>query len=72
MIKKVEHGYVIASRGVWLPGCFEDARTARYAFRFAPLWLERLRIDANKRAGKAKGIITWGDLARARGLMAKL
>ena len=34
MIRKFEDGAcVISSRGTWLPGVYEDERTAKYAFR---------------------------------------
>lgn len=55
MLYKVESGFVISSRGVWLPGCYEDERTARYAFRFSDETLQRLQDDANARAGGAGG-----------------
>ena len=37
MIRKLEShpGYVISSRGMWLPGIYDSERTARYAFRFS-------------------------------------
>ena len=66
MIYKVEGGCVISSGGSWLPGCYEDERTARYAFRFKDEVLQRLQDEANTRAGGKGGVITWGDLARAR------
>lgn len=64
-IHKTEGGYVISSHRVWMPGCYEDERTARYAFRFDDEVLQRLQDDANARAGGTGGTITWGDLARA-------
>lgn len=67
-IHKVAEGFVISSGGVWLPGCYEDERTAKYAFRFTDDVLQRLQDDANAREGHYKGVITYGDLARAKSL----
>ena len=65
MIHKTGEGrYVISSRGVWMPGCYADEGTARYAFRFPDEALQRLQDDANARAGGTGSVITWGDLAR--------
>lgn len=65
MIHKTGDGqFVISSHQVWLPGCYEDERTARYAFRFSHEILQRLQDDANARAGGKGGVLTWGDLAR--------
>lgn len=33
-IYKTDDGYLISSNQVWLPGCYDTERTARYAFRF--------------------------------------
>lgn len=66
MIHQTGGVYVISSRGVWRPGCYEDARTARYAFRFPDEVLQRLQDEASARAGGAGGVITWGDLARSK------
>lgn len=65
-IHKVEDCYVISSGHVWMPGSYEDERTARYAFRFEDGQLRKLQDEANARAGGYGGVITWGDLARAR------
>jgi hypothetical protein len=65
-IHKVEGGYAISSGGVWLPGAYEDERTARYAFRLPDAVLQRLQDDANARMPDGKGgTVTWGDVARA-------
>jgi hypothetical protein len=61
-IYKVDGGYVIASGGVWLPGCYEDERTARYAFRLPDAELVELRNNA---IARGDGVITWGDVAKA-------
>lgn len=60
-----EGQFVAASRGVWIPGVFEDERTARFAFRLPDAVLSRLQGEANIRAGGSGGVLTWGDLARA-------
>jgi len=64
-IKQVDGGFVISSGGTWLPGVYEDERTARYAFRLPAEVLQRLQDEANARAGGNGGVITWGDIARA-------
>lgn len=70
-IYKVSEGgepptYVISSGGAWLPGSYEDRRTANYAFRFPDDVLLRLRDQAKTRAGRQRGVITWGDLEAAK------
>lgn len=62
--KNKDGTYAISSHQVWLPGCYEDDRAARYAFRFGEGILLRLEEDANARVGGKGGVITWGDLAR--------
>lgn len=57
--------YSISSRQVWLPGVYEDERTAKYAFRFGDEALQRLQDAANKRAGGTGGVITYADLKLA-------
>jgi hypothetical protein len=54
------NGYVISSRHCWLPGVYENERTARWAFRFSDIDLQRLQDEANKRA---KRVITRADMA---------
>jgi hypothetical protein len=62
-IHKLEDGTcVIASGGVWLPGCYEDERTARFAFRLPDGEKARLRNQAIARGNR---VITWGDVAKA-------
>jgi hypothetical protein len=65
-IHKTDDGvFVIASGGSWLPGAYEDKRTARFAFRLPNETLSRLQRAANARAGGYGGVVTWGDLALA-------
>ena len=54
---------VIAASGVWLPGCYEDERTARFAFRVSDETKAKLRDQSLSRGD---GVITWGDIAKAR------
>lgn len=49
MIYPVEGGFVISSRGMWLPGVYADERAARYAFRFSNEELDR--INASRGVG---------------------
>lgn len=53
--------WVIASKGVWLPGAYEDERAAKFAFRLPDVELEVLRVMSNQRGSP----ITWGDIAKA-------
>lgn len=61
MIHEVKGHYVISSGGMWLPGFYEDARTARYAFRCSNKMLSELRDIAAKRGTPT----SWGEIARA-------
>jgi hypothetical protein len=64
-IHAIEGGYVISSHRVWLPGVYEDERTARYAFRLPVAALQRLQDAANARTpDRTGGTITWGDVAK--------
>lgn len=54
---------VIGADGMWLPGCYEDERTARFAFRVPDSVKARLRDEA---IARGDGVITWGDIARVR------
>lgn len=59
MIYKVDAGYVISSRHMWLPGVFEDERAARLAFK--------LSDDALADLSKAGEVISYDQvLARYR------
>lgn len=61
MIRRTEAGdYVISSRGRWLPGVYEDERTARWAFHFSDADLQRLQNRAGMRAVR---VITHEDLS---------
>lgn len=63
MIHKNDDGtFVISSRNVWLPGCYDCANTARRAFRHPDDVLKRLQDAANARTGGAGGVITGADL----------
>lgn len=65
-IYKVEGGYVISSHQVWLPGCYEDMRTARWAYQLPEEELQRLQEEANARSGGTwGGVITRGEVAKA-------
>ena len=64
-IHEVNGKFVALSRGVWIPGVFEDKRTARFAFRLPDEVLTQLQQEANVRAGGRNGVLTWGDLAGA-------
>jgi hypothetical protein len=63
-IHKTDHGVVISSGGSWLPGVFEDERTARWAFRFPDETLQKLQDAANVRAGGVGGVVTHDDLSK--------
>lgn len=39
--------FTIASGGMWLPGCYDSERAARYAFRFPDAALRRLQDRVN-------------------------
>lgn len=63
MIYKTDDGtYVISSNQVWIPGCFEDERTAKYAFKFTDSQLQKLQDEKNK----TTHIITFTDLQKLR------
>lgn len=54
---------VISASGTWLPGCYEDERTAKFAFRVSDDTKAKLQAQA---IARGDGIITWGDIAKAR------
>lgn len=53
---------VIASGGLWLPGCYESKRAARFAFRLPNATLSQLR-DAS--IARGDGVITFSDVQTA-------
>jgi hypothetical protein len=56
------NGYLISSRGMWLPGVYESERAARYAFRFPDAVLQEL----TERICHAGRVITFADLRAER------
>lgn len=60
-VYKVEEVYVISSHEVWLPGCYESERAAKYAFRFSYEDLYNLQESVNP-----NGIITYQMLVDFR------
>jgi hypothetical protein len=63
MIHKTDNGvYVISSYHLWLPGVYEDRRTANYAFRFKNEQLQKLQDEKNK----TSGVITFKDLRKLK------
>lgn len=64
MISRTRDGlFVASSRGAYIPGAYESARAARYAFRFTDRILDTLRRRA------PNGVITFSML---QGLRARL
>lgn len=47
MIHKLDNSFVISSNGVWLPGCYDSEKAAKYAFRFSYEDLQQLQNDVN-------------------------
>lgn len=66
LYKHEDGTYTISSHSVWMPGCYEDAKTARYAFRFSDSILTSIMKEANERAGGCGGTITYLDLKQAK------
>ncbi len=63
-IHKLEDGTcVIGAGGMWLAGCYENERAARFAFRVADIDKVTLRDNAQKRGD---GVITWQDIKHFR------
>ncbi len=58
-IYKTGDCFVISSRNQWVPGCYEDERTARYAFRFLDKDLMQLQESVNP-----GGVITFKMLQK--------
>lgn len=65
MIQKVDDGYVISSRGTWLPGVYESEKAARVAFRLPDSVLASLQEQANLDEGGKGGVITHRDVIAA-------
>ena len=61
VIREVNGHYVISSGHMWLPGCYEDKRTAQYAFQFDDCTLRDLQESINP-----GGIITMAMLKTVR------
>lgn len=61
MISEVNGHYVISSGHMWLPGCYETAGVARYAYQFPDEVLRDLQESVNP-----GGIITLAMLKAAR------
>lgn len=59
-INKIMNGYVISSRGCWLPGVYDSERAAKYAFRFPAEALQKLQDSVNP-----GGVITFAMLQEA-------
>jgi hypothetical protein len=53
--------FVISSGGTWIPGAYEDERTAKYAFRFPDQVLRELQESVNP-----NGVITFTMLQEER------
>jgi hypothetical protein len=47
MIHKVGNAFVISSRQMAIPGCYDTERTAKYAFRFPNAELQRIQDKVN-------------------------
>jgi len=60
MISKVDNGFVISSGGLWLPGCYDSERAAKYAFKFSEEDLQALQNEVNaKEPDFEKRVITF-------------
>lgn len=49
VIHKINNGFAISSGNVWLPGCYDSERAAKYAFRFLDEELQQLQNKVNTR-----------------------
>jgi hypothetical protein len=59
-VHKQEDGpCVISASGIWLPGCYEDERAARFAFRISDEAKQELE-HASYFTGNQ--VITWQDI----------
>ena len=43
VITEVDGGFVISSRGVWLPGVYKTKEAAQYAFQFSDVMLQYIQ-----------------------------
>lgn len=59
-----QSGFVISSRGSWLPGSYATKAAARWAYQFANETLQRLHDRVNVGEGRD---ITTDDLRAVRG-----
>ena len=55
---------VIGAGGMWLPGCYENERAARFAFRITDSHKAELRDMSINRGDK---VIKWSDIKEFRG-----
>jgi len=63
-IHKLDNGTcVIGASGIWLAGCYEDERAARFAFRVSDDTKVTLRDAA---IARGDGVITWRDISDIR------
>ena len=63
-VHKLEDGTcVISASSTWLPGCYENERAAKFAFRVSDEAKAELR-DAAIETGN--GVITWQDIKHYR------
>jgi hypothetical protein len=58
--------FVISSHQVWMPGAYDNKKTARYAFQFPDEVLRKLQDNANINNGGYDGVITLNDLQQAK------
>jgi hypothetical protein len=66
-IYKTDFGdYVISSRQVWMPGTYEDERTAKYAFKFRDEELREIHDSKEKNEAGLLQPITFKDLQEYR------
>jgi len=59
-IYKLDDGtFVISASSVWLAGCYENEKAARFAFSISDKEKEKLQNEA---IIKNNGVITWQDI----------
>ena len=54
---------VISASGTWLPGCYEDEKAAKFAFRISDEAKQGLQDAANLTGNQ---VITWQDIKNYR------